>query len=246
MTQAPLVLAIAGDDPGGQAGLARDREVLAELGCRAEAVLTARTAQDPLRPLQVWPEDAEVLGNRLHEIFSTESVAAVKIGMLATKDIAETVFRAVEYFDGPVVLDPVLQATSGLVLLEEEAYAAMNQLARRCSVVTPNLPEFERLGGEAWRLEVGAPVLVKGGHGRLDEVEDLLLLPNGERTRFVHPRRLGRSPRGTGCALSSAIAAHLASGEAITRAVEKSIEYLQGRFFSNELEEFGVEEVSSS
>ena len=157
----------------------------------------------------------------------------MKIGMLATKEIAEVVFDALHSFEGPVVLDPVLQATSGLILLEEDAYSAMNELARQCALVTPNLPEFERLGGETWRSALGVPVLLKGGHGSSSEVEDCLLLPNGESIRFVHPRCLGASPRGTGCALSSAIAGHLALGAALNKAVEDSIGYLQRRFFES-------------
>ena len=231
MKQSPLVLTIAGHDPGGRAGLTRDREVLESLGCRVEGVRTARTAQDPHQPLAVWPEAAAVVGERIEQALQRGSVAAVKIGMLATAEIASEVRRRLVAFEGPVVLDPVLTSSAGLCLLEENAYAALTSLAANCTLVTPNLPELERLGGQVWLDGLGTTVLVKGGHANEDMVEDCLLGPNGTTATFRHPRMRGHSPRGTGCALSSAVAGFLAQGLPLSDAVASGIAWLQEHLF---------------
>ena len=232
MTQSPLVLAIAGDDPSGQAGLARDQEVLEALGCRFAGIRTARTAQDPARPQQVWAEDPEVVKASLQRHLAAGPVAAVKLGMLANEGVVNRVVSGLESFGGPVVLDPVLESTSGLCLLKESAYPALLRLAARCTLVTPNLPELERLGGmEAWHNSETA-TLIKGGHDEGDWVVDRLVLSHGEEYSFRHPRRLDRAPRGTGCALSSAIAGFLAHGASLENAVSQGIQWLQERFFS--------------
>ena len=231
MTQSPLVLAIAGDDPGGQAGLARDRAVLEAIGCRVASIRTARTAQDPSRLLAVWPETRRDVVEGIQQVLAQESVAAVKIGMLASEAIVSGVLECLRTYGGPVVLDPVLTSSAGLSLLEESAYGRLADLASCCSLVTPNLPEFERLGGAAWLQVHGAPTLLKGGHATGNRVDDQLLYADGSVRVFSHPRLAGPSPRGTGCALSSAIAGYLAHGKDLEEAVGCGVDWLQENLF---------------
>jgi hydroxymethylpyrimidine/phosphomethylpyrimidine kinase len=139
-----------------------------------------------------------------------------------------------------VVLDPVMVAKSGAPLLAEDAVAAVvERLLPLATVVTPNLPEAARLTGvaveeEGSRVEAarrltaaGCAVLIKGGHGGGATVVDLLVLPDGAVHRYAHPRRVTRATHGTGCTLSSALAARLAGGEPLPTAVGRAIDYLQ-------------------
>ena len=194
----------------------------------------ARTAQDPHQPLAVWPDAATVVGERIEQALQCGSVAAIKIGMLATAEIVVEVIRCLRSFEGPVVLDPVLASSAGLGLLEEKAYRPLAKLAERSTLVTPNLPEFERLGGQEWLEGLGTTVLLKGGHADEDMVEDRLIGPNGTIAAFRHPRIRGRSPRGTGCALSSAVAGFLAQGLPLSEAVASGIAWLQVHLFRSQ------------
>jgi hydroxymethylpyrimidine/phosphomethylpyrimidine kinase len=169
---------------------------------------------------------------------------AVKIGMLGSAVLVRTVAERLRAHLGegktPIVLDPVMVAKSGAALLADDAVDALREeLLPLATVVTPNLPELARLTGmpagndaeratAAWALAAKGPaVLAKGGHATGDEVVDLLVTLDGER-RYVHPRLATTATHGTGCSLSSAIAARLGRGEALPQAVEGAIDYLTG------------------
>ena len=240
-TTPPRVLTIAGSDSGGGAGIQADLKTFAAHGTYGLSVLTAVTAQNTRAVTAVGALDPDLIEAQIDAVFDDIGVDAVKIGMLGNAHIIRAVGRGLRRFrPTKVVLDPVMVAKTGDPLLEDEACDALvEELLPLATVVTPNLPEARRLtglpsGSEEERLQLarhlsrrGPAVLVKGGHGEGDEVVDLLL--DGDQVhRYSHPRVQTRSTHGTGCTLSSAIAARLASGEELPTAVAGAIEYLQG------------------
>ena len=237
----PRVLTIAGSDSGGGAGIQADLKTFAALGVYGMSVVTAVTAQNTLRVTAVHEIPPEVVAAQIDAVFEDLGVDAVKIGMLSSRRVIQAVAQRLAAHAGPpLVLDPVMVAKSGARLLEEDAVEALSEkLLPLATLVTPNLPECERLTGcrvasEAQRRQAalalarrGPAVLVKGGHGSAAELLDLLF--DGERFhRFVHRRKETRSTHGTGCTLSAAIAAGLAAGKGLPQAVEEAIDYLQG------------------
>lgn len=237
------LLTIAGSDSGGGAGIQADLKTFAAHGAYGMSAIVALTAQNTREVRAVHGAPAGLVAQQIDAVFEDLGVDGVKIGMLATPELVRTVadrLRVHARPSLPIVLDPVMIAKSGARLLAPEAVAALREeLMPQATIVTPNLPELEELSGrpratETERLaaaaEIGAlgpAVLVKGGHGDGDELIDLLWTPEGVH-RFVHRRIATRSTHGTGCTLSSAIAARLARGEALTEAVGGAIDYLRG------------------
>lgn len=240
----PRVLTIAGSDSGGGAGIQADLKTFAAHGVYGTSAVTAITAQNTREVTAVEEVTPELVAAQIDAVLSDVGADAVKIGMLSSAVIVRAVAeRLAHWRPTHVVLDPVMVAKSGDPLLADDAVEALEQeLLPLATLVTPNLPEAERLtgvtigddpGGEAMLeaaralAERGPAVLVKGGHGRGDEVLDLLLDDAGPR-RFVHPRIDSTSTHGTGCTLSSAIAARLAAGKDLREAVRGAIDYLHG------------------
>ena len=225
MHHATAVLVIAGTDSSGGAGLTRDVRVLAECGMRAVPVVTAVTAQSNARVHAVHTLPPEMIRAQLVAARETHAIAAVKIGMLANRATVEIVAECLPSRDDvPIVLDPVLHASSGNSLLDNAGRAALREhLLPKVSIVTPNIPEAALLtGGPAADqedaaidqarqiLRMGArAVLIKGGHASGRECTDILVSENSAPLRLVLDRTEG-TLRGTGCALATAIAAGLA------------------------------------
>ena len=236
----PRLLTIAGSDSGGGAGIQADLKTFAAHRGYGMSVVTAVTAQNTVAVTAVHEVPPEVVRRQIDAVFDDLGVDAVTIGMLASAAIVEVVAGCLDRRRGaPVVLDPVMVAKSGDPLLEDDAVdALLSDLLPLATVVTPNLPEIRRLTGlpvgseeertaAARRLtERGPAVLVKGGHAPGETVVDLLVEAGSVR-RFAAPRIDTRSTHGTGCTLSSAIAARLGRGEALERAVEGAIGYLR-------------------
>jgi hydroxymethylpyrimidine/phosphomethylpyrimidine kinase len=239
----PNVLSIAGFDPSGGAGVAADLKTFAALGCNGMAVVTALTAQNTqgVKALHVPP--ADFAAAQIDAIFEDAEVAAVKIGMLACGAIAEEVAeRLARYKPRFMILDPVLAATSGEGLATSDtAMAIIRHLFPLVTLVTPNLSEAERLAGKAiapnrdgmrhaamaLRARGAKAVLVKGGHMQGPASVDVFF--DGESFRlFSAPRAETRNTHGTGCTLSSAIAAYLARGYALSEAIGAAKTYLNG------------------
>ena len=240
----PRLLTIAGSDSGGGAGIQADLKTFAAQGAYGMSVVTAVTAQNTREVRAVFEVPPAIVAAQIDAVLEDIGADAVKIGMLASAALVRTVAdRLRAHLAGtgvPIVLDPVMVAKSGDRLLREDAVEALkSELLPLATVVTPNLPELEALtglavAGEGERTRAaavlaahGQAVLAKGGHAEGDEVVDLLLT-EGRVHRFVHPRLRTRATHGTGCTLSSAIAARLGAGEELARAVEGAIEYLQG------------------
>ncbi len=237
------VLTIAGSDSGGGAGIQADLKTFAALGCYGMSAITALTAQNTLGVQAIHGVPAEFLRAQLRSVFDDIGVDAVKIGMLHAPEIVQVVAWAIDnYRPRHVVLDPVMVATSGDRLIAQETVAVLvAELFPRASVVTPNLDEAALLIGatiddepalaQAGQrlLALGArAALVKGGHLAGDEVVDVLVQPGQADVRLASARIASRNVHGTGCTLSSAIAAYLAQGLGLAQAVHAARRYIVG------------------
>lgn len=235
------VLVIGGSDSSGGAGLVRDVQTLAHLGAAALCAVTAVTAQTNTRVSAVHPLPPELVQAQIAAALASGRVAAIKVGMLATRATVLAVAASVPpRATMPLVLDPVLAASSGGELLDVAGREALlATLLPRATVITPNIPEAAALlgapdarsehellqQGEAL-LALGAEnVLLKGGHARGAEASDFLLSRGAAPRRFSAPRSAATC-RGTGCALASAIAAGLAGGLDVATACARAKQHV--------------------
>lgn len=231
-----VALTIAGSDPSGGAGIQADLRTFAALGVVGVSVITALTVQNSLGVQSVHPISADVLAAQLEAILSDTPVQAVKIGMLGGADQVRAVAVALRKYNPPnIVLDPVLASTGGVPLLDEKGREALlTELMPLCHLITPNLREAEVLTGLTVSdlntaqavgeqlIQHGAKaVLVKGGHFP-DEPNDLLVDMEGHTQIYADRRVDTLHTHGTGCFLSSAIAAHLAKHFSLDQAVGRS------------------------
>lgn len=235
------VLTIAGSDPSGSAGIQIDLQTFQTLGVHGLTAITAITAQNEQRFFSLNPVSSRLLREQLHAITAAHRIDAVKIGMLGTEENVLAVYRFLEQADiGRVVLDPVLKSSTGAVLLDPKGIAILREfLIPRSTVVTPNLDEAEILT----RMKVRSidamkeaalhlhtvhkgvkAVLIKGGH--LKEEATDVLYDGRDWLLFPARRRYSRDVHGTGCALSAAIAAHLARGYSLEKSVDRAKEYV--------------------
>lgn len=229
-------LTIAGSDSGGGAGIQADLKTFSALGVYGASALTAVTAQNTRLVSAVHLIPPTMVAAQIRAVLDDIEVHAAKIGMLATADTIVAVAQALKGFEGPMVLDPVMVAKSGDALLADEAIdALLAHLVPRADLLTPNLPEAGRLLGQAPAqslddalaqgralCDLGArAVLMKGGHAKGSTCTDLLVMPDCCRI-FDAPRLVTRNTHGTGCSLSSAIAAELAKGASLPEAVGRA------------------------
>ncbi len=234
----PLLLTIAGSDSSGGAGIQADIKAFSAHGGYAMSAITSITAQNTLGVQAILALPAALVAEQIDAVFEDPGVDAVKIGMLANAAIVAAVadrLRAVARL--PVVLDPVMIAKGGAQLLDADAVEHLQGLFPLATLLTPNLPEAERLAGSPAKTPAArehlvrrlgdscAAVLLKGAHAEGAEIVDLLW--DGSRVHsFVHPRIATRATHGTGCTLSSAIAARLGRGESLVAAVAGAIAWL--------------------
>ena len=230
------VLIIAGSDPGAGAGLQQDLKVATLMGVYGLTVVTALTVQNSLGVTAVHPVAPEVVAAQLDAVLSDFPVAAVKVGMLATPELASTVAQKLKGLDAPLVLDPVLAAGGGFPLLEEDGIAILKEaLFPQTFLLTPNAPEAARLTGltvqtpadleeAARRLQSLGPrwVLAKGGHLPGEPVD---VLTDGNNVyRLPGVRLAAPNHHGGGCLLASACAAGLAQGLSVPETVNQARE----------------------
>jgi hydroxymethylpyrimidine/phosphomethylpyrimidine kinase len=223
----PRVLIVAGSDSGGGAGIQADIKTVTMLGGFAMTAITALTAQNTLGVQAAMPVPAEMVVAQIDAVVNDIGVDAVKIGMIGSAETAHAVADRLERLVVPIVFDPVMVATSGSVLADAATIAAFDRLMRLASLVTPNLPELEALGGEAAILAHGCHLLVKGGHGEGDTIVDLLVDEDGKIFRWSDLRIDTVHSHGTGCTLASAIATGLGEGRPMAGAVERAREYVR-------------------
>ena len=238
----PRVLSIAGSDSGGGAGIQADLKTISALGCYGMTAITALTAQNTLGVRAIHGVPQQMVRDQIDAVIEDIGAHAVKVGMLHAPEIVLTVAEAIDRHALPkVVLDPVMVATSGAVLIKNPAITVLvRELFPRALLVTPNLDEASLLVGRPLHnesdMEVAAQdmlamgahaVLLKGGHLSGDLVCDLLLTKNGVAHWMRAPRIHTGNTHGTGCTLSSAIAAHLALGAGLLEAVEAARCYVR-------------------
>jgi hydroxymethylpyrimidine/phosphomethylpyrimidine kinase len=236
-----IALTIAGSDSSGGAGIQADLKTFAALGVYGANVITALTAQNTTGVSGIHDVPADFVAQQMAAVFSDLTIGAVKIGMLARADVIATVARGLDRYQARnVVLDPVMVATSGDRLLRADAVEALRrELFPRALLITPNLPEAAALletaparseaemqaHGERLLAAGAKVVLIKGGHSEGTEAVDLLIDNTGT-TRLAAPRISTTNTHGTGCTLSSAIAAGLAKGLALPDAVRAAKAYV--------------------
>jgi hydroxymethylpyrimidine/phosphomethylpyrimidine kinase len=238
------VLTIAGSDSGGGAGIQADLKTISANGCYGMSVITALTAQNTLGVSGIHAVPVEFVAAQMEAVLSDIGVDAVKIGMLFSPELIRTVADNLRKFNiRTIVLDPVMVAQSGDKLLQDEAIEALKQhLIPMAALITPNLPEASVLLGrdtfttaaiEQAAVELAAMgcanVLIKGGHLEGGDSNDCLYLGEQQRMVILPGERIPtRNNHGTGCTLSSAIAAFIARGEDIENAVRLAKEYITG------------------
>ncbi|MGO4959519.1 bifunctional hydroxymethylpyrimidine kinase/phosphomethylpyrimidine kinase [Bifidobacterium pseudolongum] len=238
----PAALTIATTDSSGGAGIAADLKTMLANDVYGMCVVAGITAQNTTGVQLIAPVDAPVVRAQIDSVFTDIRPAAVKIGVIVGDEQIETVAAALrDHSAGNVVVDPVMVATSGSSLADSSAIRTMmRELFPLAALITPNIPEAQALAGAdiASRADMeraartlagrfGCAVLVKGGHG-IQDANDVLALPNGD-TRWFPGERIGNpNTHGTGCTLSSAIAAHLALGEPLDEAIAHAKAYVSG------------------
>lgn len=240
--QYPRVLSIAGSDSGGGAGIQADLKTFAALGCFGMTAITALTAQNTCGVRAIHPVPPDMLRAQIDAVLEDIGADAVKVGMLHSPEIVRTVAQAIDRHQlQRVVFDPVMVATSGAKLIDDPAIAVLvAELFPRATLITPNLDEAALLVGRplaspqdmaqaaAELMARGArAVLLKGGHLAGDVVTDLLLQAGSEPLWLQAPRIATANTHGTGCTLSSAIAAHLALGATLAQAVQQARDFVR-------------------
>jgi hydroxymethylpyrimidine/phosphomethylpyrimidine kinase len=238
------VLTIAGSDSGGGAGIQADLKTFASLGCYGMSVITALTAQNTVGVTSIFDVSSEFVGDQFDAVMSDIGTDVIKIGMLHKPEIIELVASKLTRFPTiPVVLDPVMIAKGGAALLQPQAIDALTRhLLPLSTVVTPNIPEasallrrslstrFEIECGARDLLEVTAQgILIKGGHSDGRTSDDCLAYRTGGdvRVTWLDAKRIDtKNTHGTGCSLSSAIAAYMARGLSIEQSVKAAKTYI--------------------
>lgn len=230
------VLIVAGSDSSGGAGLQADIKTVTMLGAYAATAVTAVTVQNTKGVTAVEAMTPGMVASQMRAVLSDIGTDVIKTGMLHDAAVTETVLAVIDdvAFDGDLVVDPVMVATSGSMLLQKDAVSALKTLITHASLVTPNVNEAEILTGRLINtvddmygaandiLETGVEaVLMKGGHLAGPTVTDILMSAKGE-CRITSDRLDDRNTHGTGCTLASAMSAMLASGASLEQAFEKA------------------------
>ena len=227
MSRIARVLAIAGSDSGGGAGIQADIKTITMLGGHAMTVITAITAQNTLGVDAVQVLAPDMVIAQIDAVLRDIGVDAIKIGMIGSAGIANAVADRLDGIAVPIVLDPVMVASSGASLADEATIAALWRLMPRAQVVTPNLPELAVLGGAEALAAQRVTVLAKGGHGAGDVIVDVLSDGAAEVCRWSDTRIDTRHSHGTGCTLASGIAAGLGQGMTLVDAISRARRYVR-------------------
>lgn len=234
----PIVLAIGGHDPSGGAGIQADIEAIAANGAHAATVVSCLTVQDSCNVKTVHPVSSDVIAAQIDTLLADHPVDAIKIGLIGSPEVAEYLLSLLQDDqETPVILDPVLAAGGGNPLAGETLVQLVRRMLPRCDLITPNTLEAHKLSGleevsdtqscAKKLLSLGAKsVLITGTHEAMDEGEISHRLWQQDRDAATwHCARLSGEYHGSGCTLAAAIAAHLAKGEDMTKAVESALDY---------------------
>lgn len=237
----PAVLTIAGSDSGGGAGIQADLKTFSALGCYGTSAITAVTVQNTCGVRGIHSIPPSIVQDQIRAVMDDIKPAAIKIGMVHSAELAKAIAQTLHEFSWvPIVLDPVMVATSGDKLIEDSTIEILRkELFPLAKLVTPNLDEAQILSGMLIKnleqmkaaaqkiMETGCgSVLVKGGHLKGARLYDVFLRQDGTQRVFESPSIESKNTHGTGCTLSSAIAAHLARGMDLEEALQHSKDYI--------------------
>ena len=238
------ILTIAGSDSGGGAGIQADLKTITCLGSYGMSAITAITAQNTQKVIAIEPVSPPFMIQQAEACLSDIGADVIKTGMLANHPMIEATVKLVQkYKTIPLIVDPVMVATSGDLLLERDSLSVLTEkLFPQALLVTPNIPEAELLAhilisNEEGMIKAGQKiieqsgceaVLVKGGHLKGTELVDILVTKQGDVTPFKTPRIETTNTHGTGCTLASAIATFIAQGNRLDEAVKLATAYVQG------------------
>lgn len=235
-------MTIAGSDPSGGAGVQADIKTISACGCYATSAIVAVVDENTIGVTGVYPIPPDFVAGQIHSILDDIGTDAIKIGMLHSSELTVTVKETLDMYPEikDIVLDPVMVATSGDPLLEQDAIATLKEvLIPRSRIITPNIPEAELLLGQkiinqddlpeaAFELsKLGASVMLKAGHLSDEKLIDIFYNAETQETIFLESKRIDTvNTHGTGCTLSSAIASFLAKGNTLNDSVRLSKEYI--------------------
>ena len=239
MSFIPKILIIAGSDSGGGAGIQADIKAITYFKAYAMTAVTAITAQNTIGVQSIYPLPKEIVMNQIQSVLSDLSPDVIKIGMLADIEIIDYISKNIRNFK--IVLDPVMVATSGDVLVDKNVISSIkNILIEKSFLITPNIHEAEiltdikiknlddQIDAAKKLLNLGCKnVLIKGGHGNSDEINDVLISSNGDEHIFKSNKIKSSNTHGTGCSLASAIASNIGLGNDIKKSIKVSIDYVQ-------------------
>ncbi|REC54799.1 bifunctional hydroxymethylpyrimidine kinase/phosphomethylpyrimidine kinase [Chryseobacterium piscium] len=237
----PTVLTIAGFDGSGGAGIQADIKTFSALGCYATSVLTALPVQNTMGVRKIYPVAVEAVADQIEAVLDDIFPDAIKIGMVHTSQLVETIVKTLsKYPKIPIVFDPVMVATSGHRLIEEETIQTIvEKLFPIAKIITPNMDEASilakmevktledmKIAGENILRSGCKNILLKGGHQEFPTVTSLFFEENGKQSSFETIKFETNNTHGSGCTLSSAIAAFIARGEELSKSVELAQEYV--------------------
>lgn len=224
-SKCPRILAIAGSDSGGGAGIQADIKTITMLGGHAMTAITAITAQNTTGLQAVHIVSTDMVIDQIESVVSDIGVDALKVGMIGSADTAFRVAKYCAQISVPIVFDPVMVATSGSTLSDSDTIAAFGELMNVASVVTPNLPELEALGGREAVLKHGCHLVVKDGHGSGQKIVDRLYSPTGMIKQVEGKRIDTDQTHGTGCTFSAALAFGLGKGMPLPDAFDQAVSF---------------------
>lgn len=239
LTSKPSVLAIAGSDPSGGAGVQADLRTIHAHGCYGLGIITALTAQSTLGVQQVWPMRGEQVARQARALLEDIMPSALKVGMLGDASAACGVIEALDlYGGGNIVVDTILLSSSGTALLTASGIDILFEIMRRATIITPNLPEARHLLGDSCAEPAamakalsekcgGVSVLLKGGHSEGDMLTDILYHAPAQHLIYITHARVGTpNTHGTGCTLSAALASNLALGHPLPMAAQRAADFV--------------------
>ena len=239
MSFIPKVLIIAGSDSGGGAGIQADIKAITYFKGYAMTAVTAITAQNTIGVQSIYPLPKQIVIEQINSVTNDLSPDIIKIGMLADEEIIDHISSNIS--DYKIVLDPVMVATSGDVLIKDEIINSIkDKLINKSFLITPNIFEAEilsemKINDLENQIEAGIKllklgcknVLIKGGHGNSENINDVLITSNGDEHIYESKKIISKNTHGTGCSLASAIATNLGLGIDIKESIKISIEYVQ-------------------
>lgn len=233
MNKYPKILSIAGSDSGGGAGIQADIRTISNIGGHAMTAITAITAQNSVGVHAIQIMSADFVISQIDAVVSDFGVDVIKIGMLGSAEIGHALADYIDNMQNvPIIFDPVMVATSGALLADNDTISAFARLMKYAALATPNLPEYDRLLENCAADKFPCDMLIKGGHGHDNILIDRLMRRGNEVASWQSERIDTIHTHGTGCTLSSAIASYVGLGDNMVDAIGKARDYVRSSILS--------------